>query len=73
MAPEQIQHEMHHVCGATDLYSLGCILYKLLSGHAPFTGDAKELLRLHEILRFDQGVFCQQPGGEQQECQPQQR
>lgn len=47
MAPEQIQHEMHHVCGATDLYSLGCILYRLISGRAPFTGDPKELLKLH--------------------------
>ncbi|MEB2312187.1 MAG: protein kinase [Sorangiineae bacterium] len=47
MAPEQIQHEMHHVCGATDLYSLGCILYKLLSGRAPFSGDPKALLRMH--------------------------
>jgi tetratricopeptide (TPR) repeat protein len=47
MAPEQIMHEMHHVCGATDLYSLTCILYKLLSGKAPFTGDPKELLKLH--------------------------
>ena len=47
MAPEQIQHEMHHVCGATDLYALGCVLYKLLTGHAPFSGEPKELLRLH--------------------------
>jgi serine/threonine protein kinase/tetratricopeptide (TPR) repeat protein len=47
MAPEQIQHELYHVCGATDLYSLGCILYKLLSGRAPFSGDSKQLLRLH--------------------------
>lgn len=47
MAPEQIQHEMHHVSGATDLYSLGCILYKLLSSKAPFSGDPKELLKLH--------------------------
>ncbi|HEX2733752.1 MAG TPA: protein kinase [Polyangiaceae bacterium] len=47
MAPEQIMHEMHHVCGATDMYSLACILYKLLSGRAPFTGDPKELLKLH--------------------------
>ncbi|MEN9577961.1 MAG: hypothetical protein RJA70_970 [Pseudomonadota bacterium] len=47
MAPEQIMHEKHHVCGATDLYSLGCVLYKLLSGRAPFTGDPKELLKAH--------------------------
>ncbi len=47
MAPEQIMHEMHHVCGATDIYSLACILYKLLSGRAIFTGDPKELLKLH--------------------------
>jgi serine/threonine protein kinase len=47
MAPEQIQHEMHHVCGATDLYALGCIMYKMLTGRAPFTGDPKELLKLH--------------------------
>ena len=33
MAPEQILHEMHHVCGATDLYAIGCILYKLYRRH----------------------------------------
>ncbi len=47
MAPEQILHEMHHVCGATDLYALGCILYKFLSGRSVFQGDPKELLKLH--------------------------
>jgi eukaryotic-like serine/threonine-protein kinase len=47
MAPEQIQHEMHHVYGPTDMYALGCILYKLLSGRAPFSGDSKALLRAH--------------------------
>ncbi|MGC4069187.1 MAG: protein kinase [Polyangiaceae bacterium] len=47
MAPEQIQHESHNVCGATNLYSLGCILYRMLSGKAPFSGDSKELLRHH--------------------------
>src|SRR6478752_8728831 len=51
MAPEQIQHEMHHVCGATDLYSLGCILYRLFAGRAPFTGESKELLRVHAFER----------------------
>ncbi len=47
MAPEQIMHEMHHITGATDLYSLACILYRLLSGVAPFSGTPKELLKLH--------------------------
>ena len=47
MAPEQIMHEMHHVCGATDIYSLACILFKMLSGAAPFSGNAKELLKYH--------------------------
>lgn len=47
MAPEQIQHEMHYVQGATDLYALGCFLYKLVTGNAPFSGDPKELLKLH--------------------------
>lgn len=47
MAPEQIMHEMHHVCGATDLYSLACITYRLLAGCAPWSGDPKELLKLH--------------------------
>ncbi len=47
MAPEQIQHEMHHVYGPTDLYAIGCILYKLISGRSVFHGDPKELLKLH--------------------------
>ncbi len=47
MAPEQIQHEQHHVCGATDIYSLGCILYRLVGRGPPFGGTPKELLRQH--------------------------
>src|SRR5688572_13030867 len=47
IAPEQIQHEMHHVCGATDLYAVGCLIYRLIAGRAPFVGDTKELLHQH--------------------------
>ncbi len=47
MAPEQIQHESHNVSGATDLYSLGCVVYRLLCGKAPFSGESKDLLKHH--------------------------
>jgi serine/threonine protein kinase len=47
MAPEQAKQESHHVCGASDIYALGCMLYKLLGGSAPFEGDSKEVQRSH--------------------------
>ena len=45
-SPEQIQHKS--VTTATDIYSLGIILYELLSGHRPFEtkeNDLKEIYR----------------------------
>ena len=47
MSPEQCRGE--HVDGRTDLYSVGVMMYTLLTGHPPFT-DANPLIvmRLHE-------------------------
>jgi serine/threonine-protein kinase len=45
MAPEQIKDE--EITGATDLYSLGCILYAMLTGHYPFEGFAREVMDGH--------------------------
>ncbi|HEY6032709.1 MAG TPA: serine/threonine-protein kinase, partial [Kofleriaceae bacterium] len=37
MAPEQI--EGRKIDARTDVYSLGCVLYKMIAGQAPFAGD----------------------------------
>jgi serine/threonine-protein kinase len=48
MAPEQIKGE--HVDGRADLYALGVVLYQLLTGHTPFSGDTLAVItkQLHE-------------------------
>ena len=59
MAPEQIRRAVPHVGPPTDLYALGCILYQMLTGRAPYASvkigedgrpeqDEEALLKLHK-------------------------
>ena len=47
MAPEQI-NGAHPICGKTDLYALGCLLYETMVGETPFVSDnPAEMLMQH--------------------------
>lgn len=51
MPPEQAAGNAHQADGRADIYSLGTVLFQLLTGELPFRGNARMLL--HQVLNED--------------------
>src|SRR6266702_338032 len=47
MAPEQIRDE--EITAATDIYALGIVMYEMVAGRRPFTGDSTVAVALKHL------------------------
>jgi serine/threonine-protein kinase len=60
LSPEQAQGKQ--VDARSDLYSAGCLLYELLTGRTPFTGDSPVSIAYQHVGQAPQPPSVYQPG-----------
>jgi serine/threonine-protein kinase len=61
MSPEQASGE-RSLDARTDIYALGCVLYEMLAGEAPFTGPSAQVVIARMMTETPRGIHVSRPG-----------